>query len=306
MKHSVPATVIAHGCYTVSPCVHCFKFGPKDGDDGCEGKAPRSTSGRAAPYVQPADRPLCNRMHCVRHNDTPHDECPFLTDPKPGEQDPTAFVCEKKKSSCYLGWIYKYVAVHPILRGGCAGATLEMIQEFPELKRVAGFANGAEHFWCVAPDETILDPTAGQFVGLTIEYRPFQPGDVVKVGRCMDCGDDIEVAVDRLDEPGASRSRVAIQTLARLSRKGLVIVGPGDLVSISLSGRAVLLGTPPDILRDMIGLVAEVRPTVEALTTLTRDQRELLRDWAAREHLAASDNNVRRRPRPAFFDTLLP
>lgn len=70
------------------------------------------------------------------------------------------------------------------------------------------------------------------------------------------------------------------------------------------SGRAVLLGTPPAILRDMFGLVVEAPPTVESLTALTRDQREVLCAWVGREHCAAGDNKVRRRVRPSFLDAL--
>jgi hypothetical protein len=57
-------------------------------------------------------------------------------------------------------------------------------------------------------------------------------------------------------------------------------------------------------LQSIIALVTETPPTVESLAALTRDQREELRDWAGREHLSASDNLVRRRPRPAWLDGL--
>lgn len=71
------------------------------------------------------------------------------------------------------------------------------------------------------------------------------------------------------------------------------------------AGRAVLLGCPPDILRDILGMVIDGRPpSVEALAGLTRDQREEIREWASREHLRAGDNSVRRLPRPALLDTL--
>ena len=70
------------------------------------------------------------------------------------------------------------------------------------------------------------------------------------------------------------------------------------------SGRAVLLGTPPDDLFDILSVVVERPPTVASLAALTRDQREELRDWAGREHLSASDHPVRRRARPAWLDTL--
>jgi hypothetical protein len=57
-------------------------------------------------------------------------------------------------------------------------------------------------------------------------------------------------------------------------------------------------------LQSILGLVTETPPTVAALAALTRDQREELRDWAGREHLRASDNPVRRKPRPKWLDAL--
>ena len=98
-------------------------------------------------------------------------------------------------------------------------------------------------------------------------------------------------------------TRVASQTVARLERKGCLI----DKVlafEVTDSGRAVLFGTPPETLQSIIGLVTETPPTVASLAALTRDQREELREWAGSEHLSASDNPVRRRPRPKILDTL--
>jgi hypothetical protein len=57
-----------------------------------------------------------------------------------------------------------------------------------------------EHWWCETPDGTIVDPTASQFdfVG---EYVPWEPGAEVRVGRCMDCGEDIYARPTALGEP---------------------------------------------------------------------------------------------------------
>ena len=97
-------------------------------------------------------------------------------------------------------------------------------------------------------------------------------------------------------------TRVASQTVARLERKGClidkVLAVDSERFEVTDSGRAVLLGTPPETLQSIIGLVTETPPTVASLAALTRDQREELREWAGREHLSASDNPVRRRPRP--------
>ena len=103
-------------------------------------------------------------------------------------------------------------------------------------------------------------------------------------------------------------TRVASQTVARLERKGClidkVLAVDSERFEVTDSGRAVLFGTPPETLQSIIGLVTETPPTVASLAALTRDQREELREWAGREHLSASDNPVRRRPRPKILDTL--
>ena len=102
---------------------------------------------------------------------------------------------------------------------------------------------------------------------------------------------------------GGVPSRVTSQALARLERKGCFEANCPTYI-LTDSGRAVLLGTPPETLQSIIGLVTERPPTVESLASLTRDQREELREWAGREHLSASDHPVRRRARPAWLDTL--
>ena len=101
---------------------------------------------------------------------------------------------------------------------------------------------------------------------------------------------------------------VVTNALHRLHRKGCLRLNTDSTKMgyyvITESGRAVLLGTSSDILQSILGLVIERPPTVESLASLTRDQREELRDWAGREHLRASDNVVRRKPRPAWLDGL--
>ena len=102
---------------------------------------------------------------------------------------------------------------------------------------------------------------------------------------------------------GGVPSRVTSQALARLERKGCFEANCPTYI-LTDSGRAVLLGTPPDDLADIIGLVTETPPTVASLAALTRDQREELRDWAGREHLSASDHPVRREAEAGVLDTL--
>jgi hypothetical protein len=116
----------------------------------------------------------------------------------------------KRPEAAYEGWIAEWASKQRLLRGRCASATAEMVEAFPELRRVAGWVFGAktpptEHFWCVTPDASIVDPTASQFSG-ELTYREFQPGDSVCVGRCMNCGDYIYAQVDRLDDASHRRS----------------------------------------------------------------------------------------------------
>jgi hypothetical protein len=124
----------------------------------------------------------------------------------------------------YQDWIDIYVAKQPqsegwpYLYGTCSIATKMMVEAFPgELRRVAGFANEREHFWCVTWNGEVVDPTVKQFFrneaeyrmlggSSAIEYREFKPGDEVRVGKCMNCGTPIYAPVERLDDPKPRRS----------------------------------------------------------------------------------------------------
>ena len=99
----------------------------------------------------------------------------------------------------YRAWIDAYVASQPngFVRGKCDKATQMMVEAFPELRRVAGFAHVSwgrdQHWWCVAPDGTIVDPTASQFQGGLADYEELdldKDQDRIPTGVCMDCGDD--------------------------------------------------------------------------------------------------------------------
>lgn len=102
----------------------------------------------------------------------------------------------------WVQWIEDYVAKRAgFVRGLCQYATAEMVEVFPELRRVAGLVrwtapNGREvideHWWCVASDGAIVDPTEEQFYG-PVEYEELDlrnPADVARIptGKCMDCG----------------------------------------------------------------------------------------------------------------------
>lgn len=67
-----------------------------------------------------------------------------------------------------------------------------MAEAFPELRQVKGhiydtFWGKRAHWWCVAPEGEIVDPTATQFPALE-RYEEYRAGDKVCVGVCMDCG----------------------------------------------------------------------------------------------------------------------
>lgn len=78
----------------------------------------------------------------------------------------------------YAAWVAGYVADRRDVTGRCRVATAELVATFPELRRVHGLAHGSwgsgPHFWCVAPDGEVVDPTAAQFgTGLVYETVPW-------------------------------------------------------------------------------------------------------------------------------------
>lgn len=99
----------------------------------------------------------------------------------------------------YQAWIEAYVASQPngFIRGKCDDATTLMCQEFPELRRAAGFAHvtwGREqHWWCVTSEGDIIDPTVSQYPGHMVDYEELdleKDQERIPTGVCMDCGDD--------------------------------------------------------------------------------------------------------------------
>lgn len=78
--------------------------------------------------------------------------------------------------------------------GQCAEVTAAMAQAFPELTRVRGHYLDAwwgerAHWWCIAPDGTVVDPTAAQFptAGAGV-YLPWDEGAEEPSGKCIECG----------------------------------------------------------------------------------------------------------------------
>ncbi len=110
----------------------------------------------------------------------------------------------------YAEWVDAYVLRTPNLLGRCKEAVAEMAAAFPELTRVPGHVYVARwgqraHWWLTTPDGTILDPTASQFPFI-FDYEPWRPGTEVRVGRCMECGQDLYAAAESLDVEPPHRS----------------------------------------------------------------------------------------------------
>lgn len=96
----------------------------------------------------------------------------------------------------YEAWINSWLSVNEAY-GGCDKATREMVKEFPELRRVAGYYHCVlwgrrTHWWCVTEDGEVVDPTASQFPskgkGWYEEVTDFSE---FPTGVCMDCGDPV-------------------------------------------------------------------------------------------------------------------
>lgn len=93
---------------------------------------------------------------------------------------------------------YREIAesLHEIMdvRGACLEATEAMKMHFPELRRVRGFVtlmDGSEHahWWLVAPDGEIVDPTRAQFDPAIALYDPLDESKPEPVGKCANCGE---------------------------------------------------------------------------------------------------------------------
>ena len=93
----------------------------------------------------------------------------------------------------YDEWIAGYKALHKSVLGMCQSATLEMATSFPELKRVRGHVKHlGPHWWCIAPDGSIIDPTVSQYPYIPdlSQYEEFDESlaETLPTGMCMNCG----------------------------------------------------------------------------------------------------------------------
>lgn len=78
--------------------------------------------------------------------------------------------------------------------GTCAEVTIAMVKKFPELKRVRGHYHcpiwgERAHWWCIASNGKIIDPTASQFPSKgSGVYIVHVEGSPEPTGKCLDCG----------------------------------------------------------------------------------------------------------------------
>lgn len=81
--------------------------------------------------------------------------------------------------------------------GRCHEIAFEMAGVFDDLRLVTGHVYCPEpwgkrgHWWLVDLDGAIVDPTAGQFTCGIDRYEEYADGDPVRLGACMNCGEDI-------------------------------------------------------------------------------------------------------------------
>lgn len=103
----------------------------------------------------------------------------------------------------YRKWVEQWLDQNRAL-GRCQEATTAMVEAFPELTIVPGHVScdwgQRAHWWLTDPNGNIVDPTVSQF-DVVFSYHPWKPGDEVRVGKCMNCGDEIWRSVQVLDPP---------------------------------------------------------------------------------------------------------
>lgn len=98
------------------------------------------------------------------------------------------------QSKHYDQWIEGHYPTPELAYGQCDEATKQLVAAFPELQRVRGHYycwtwGERSHWWAVAEDGTIVDPTARQFPsGGRGMYVPWEEGAEEPSGKCPNCG----------------------------------------------------------------------------------------------------------------------
>ena len=95
----------------------------------------------------------------------------------------------------YEAWIAEHYPTPASAKLKCAEATAEMAAEFPELRQVRGHAmvelQDRPHWWLVAPDGEIVDPTARQWEAAPSMYCELPPDAEEPHGKCIECGAEL-------------------------------------------------------------------------------------------------------------------
>jgi len=98
----------------------------------------------------------------------------------------------------YKEWIYSNYPTPQSVRVKCVEVVKEMVEVFPELKRVRGqvaveeplglLPTNTPHCWCEDPNGTIVDPTSHQFPLRVLDYFPVDESQGNPTGKCPNCG----------------------------------------------------------------------------------------------------------------------
>lgn len=124
----------------------------------------------------------------------------------------------------YQQWIAAHLPIDP--RGQCVTVTKQMAAAFPELRRVRGhyicaFEGRRSHWWLVAPNGEIIDPTVEQFATRCGDYEEYTGPE--PTGQCMNCG---ELA---FGGEYFCNAECAYETAQYMARGGRVVVNGVDI-----------------------------------------------------------------------------
>ena len=90
-------------------------------------------------------------------------------------------------------WIAERYPTPESARLQCAEATLAIVGAFPALRRVRGHVmigvDFRPHWWCVTPENDIIDPTAHQWPTPPVFYDAIPDDAEEPHGKCLYCGD---------------------------------------------------------------------------------------------------------------------
>jgi hypothetical protein len=112
----------------------------------------------------------------------------------------------------YKQWIDDWLLSHSSI-AACSSATWDMMRTFPELRRVRGHYyctiwGPREHWWLIATDGSVVDPTAEQFpsrgTGEYVELDYFRDTSLDPTGKCPNCGGTCYGGADFCDDDCAN------------------------------------------------------------------------------------------------------